>query len=291
MKLIADEIVNVLTIALRAVESMQDDDPLKPDPVTATLWNATGLMAAHAQTILFPSAVLLGIVDGLSKFDGLPVEEMHLPFDNVCLQFDKPLRAKTFLSDEVMPEVMERQKRLGLLQDDWITAILLFEDRDTESFRAALWYASGAVNHARWTAAIPDPVENQHRDITAAAAEDKRQIKRMAQAAVTFINSKVTTLDYVQQAAPAANAKRRKQGKRELKPYYICAIRHAEADAVARPTGTGRRQSLMYAVRGHVRHLASGKVIWVIPHYRGLAYADKGVTPKIYKEKGYEPPK
>lgn len=177
---------------------------------------------------------------------------------------------------------------------DAIAAMLIHEhDAEAERrYNAAIWYTSGSVNRTRWTTAEPDPLQfvasAEAAALNADAMQDKRQIRRMALAALLFLSAENVTITRHTPAAPQVNARRRAAGKRELKPYYLCTIaKTAYDDADATGHRPGGRHGHTYAVRGHFRRLQSGRVLWVRPHLRGLAHAGAGVVPKVYK---VEPP-
>ena len=258
---------------------------------TLTEWEATAGLFAAAQTIIFPADVLRGLgKKGIAKFSDYPIAEYHLPFEIVFIQFDHSIPEKELLiGDAANASLQRRQPELFGGPDDVIEGVLLAEyedDAEARRFHAIVWYKSGAVNRVLWSEHHSDPVFFVRTGEKAQISKDKYTIQQMAYAIVSFINAENVELDYTRQADAATNAKRKRQGKKVLHPFYTCIIRHTHTPAQA-PTGTPQRHhGFMYAVRAHARHLKSGKVVWVHAHYRGLAHAGEGPRPKIYRERG-----
>lgn len=117
------------------------------------------------------------------------------------------------------------------------------------------------------------------------ADEDKVQGEAMAIwqnvaiACIGYVNCENIHLHREGEVAESVNAKRERNGKSRLEPYYVCRIRGVQYDKTD-ATGTGSAHGIRYDVRGHFRRLTTGKTTWVRPHQRGLA--NELYVPKVY---------
>lgn len=241
-------------------------------------YQVCGQIAGQAQTIIFSSEQMMALRPALNRYeDGV---DYRLPFQFVILQFDRPIPEAEFMRGARNAGVPDEYVLPA--GEDTVSALVLAQHETGDgqvANEAIAYYGSSSINRALWIGTGDEAAMVAHGEAFGDDAQyDKRAIRRMATAAIAYINCVNIKLESVE--APAAvNRKRRKKGKRELEPYYIISIsdptgRQSEA------TGSGVSHSYRYDVRGHFRRLSDGRVIWVHPHQRGLEH-------ELYKPKTY----
>ena len=151
---------------------------------------------------------------------------------------------------------------------DALVALLLAQD-DIDGVlhnQAVAFFASTAINRVHWHGDNLKWLPNSDTTFD----ENKRTLRNLCVACVAYLNCINLTLE--RQEAPEKVQKRRaKDGKPPLPAYYTVVVapayRHKED---GEPGGT--HHGYKYDVRGHLRKLPDGRLIWVRPHQRGLAH-------------------
>lgn len=263
-------------------------------------------IARFAQTVIF-SSEQAGVFSSIAESytEGL---DYKLPFQDVFIQFDKPVRSKmpmtinggssSFVAGILLRQIeqdtekykqyvarsFEEAKAMGF-PDFRIQNIAPTTAKTFIQNVAIAVYESFHVMRFSWQLeATDDVVFSYIRD--SAALDNAHWLKNMAIACVGYINCENVYLEKQGEVDEAVNRKREVKGKSRLEPYYVCRIRGVQYDSHA--TGEGSKHGIRYDVRGHFRRLETGKTIWVRPHQRGLQ--NELYVPKVYKvEKGSKP--
>lgn len=240
-------------------------------------------IAAQAQTILFSADQALALRPALEKF--AEAVDYRLPFENVILQFDRPIPEREFFAierDEQTDAVLlAKMARLwdeaGVPLHGWqpadgdgVVALLLTQGEldGVLHNQAVAVFASTALNRVHW----------QGTDVTwmplreTVFVENKLTLRNLAVACMTYLNCINFTLEL--HTAPEKVQKRRaRDGKPPLLAYYTVAVAPAYRDKAGEEGGGGWKHGHLYDVRGHFRRLSDGRLIWVRPHQRGLGNA------------------
>ena len=237
-------------------------------------------MTRNAQTILFSTDQAIALRPALERFaEDL---EYRLPFPGVILQFDRPIPESEFLASESADLLSHLETGI---EGDQILALLMSQTELTDGRilnNVAAYFASTSVNRIQWhneprAHMRIHPLAESRPDY---ARHNKEVIRNLAIACIAYINCENITLD--RQAAPEkVNRKRRKQGKKELEPFYLCRIRGVQYAPGEGERSGGSAHGYRYDVRGHFRRLPDGRLTWVRPHQRGLEH-------ELYKPKTYK---
>lgn len=242
-------------------------------------------IAQDAQTIIFATDQMMALRPLVTS--GRIISDYRLPFRSVIVQFTRPIPEREFLNGALSAGVDVRMVAV----DDTIDALVLAQWMDGNGQminNAIAYYASGSVNRVLWW-------NDEWRDggritpglsVDRLGLEDKNTIRNMARAIMQYINCDNIVLER-QEPPEKVNRKRRRRGKRELEPYYLCTIK-APSGAHGGATGRGTEHGYRYDVRGHIRRLKSGKTTWVRAHQRGINHLE--YKPKIYAAGRDDPP-
>lgn len=219
--------------------------------------------------------------------------EYRLPFEQVILQFTKPVDCmlggqpdqlvaillwQCVPSEEEYRDAIARtQTKKSLWQsrltasrpptpgESYLNTILpIFSDLNT---RKITWYSDDEE------AMFEQSSDNDLVDSWLA-------IKNLAIACIGYINCENIYL-HKEEIPYKINRKRERQGKNVLEPYYVCRIRGVNYDSNGNATGEGTHHGHIYDVRGHFRKLPSGRTKWIRPHKRGLQSGGPYI-PKTY---------
>jgi hypothetical protein len=207
--------------------------------------------------------------------------DYRLPFPDVIFQFDRPIPEHEFFAVErphqsdaaYLAEIAEVWRQSGVAPHGWIpetgdavSALLLHqhEEQGVVHNQVVAFFLSTALNHVYWKGT--DLVWLPDADRT--FENNKRTLRNLALACIAYLNCINLTL--VRQSPPEKVQRRRaKEGKPLLPSYYTI-----EVAAAYRHTGeaseTGGKHGFRYDVRGHLRRLPDGRLIWVRPHQRGI---------------------
>lgn len=262
-------------------------------------------MAKSAKTILF-SADQAAVFRGVTK-DYTDSLEFRSPFEQILLQFDKPLpiesvaEGKVLFEDRILGimlsqgvidrgaiEAAKELRAMSLLTDGVYSPVglenelgkvhnvivIVFEDMNI--YRMS-WISDGL--HETVSQMIAEEVDDVEH-MSPEMLNYQIGLKNLVIACIGFINCDNVKLEEVR---PYVNVRklRKNKNKKAPEPYYVCRIDKVDRGTVA--TGTGTAHSYRYDVRGHFRRL-QGRTIWVRAHQRGLAN-------DVYVPKLYEAPK
>lgn len=274
---------------------------------------SNALAAAVSQVIVFDAEQVNVFWDLIKNRNFVPSIEYRLPFENVWIQFSRPVSLST-LSDKVAVEhglgrLFESPALLlsqsHITQDDVLRAVHRQSHRlntpidDAVSFVNEDWEnrSSGVLNTVRvidremdcqiihWEDIDPDNMYLSE-NCSPEHEPDAMRFRLLAAACIQYINCENIYLEKQGEVPEAVNRKREAKGKSRLEPYYVCRIKGVQYDGHA--TGEGSKRGIRYDVRGHFRRLETGKTIWVRPHQRGLT--NELYIPKVYKvNKGAKP--
>jgi hypothetical protein len=238
------------------------------------------LIAAEAHTVLFRTDQVLALRPALERF--AESVEYRQPFENVILQFDRPIPETAFFEIEHAyqhdPAVLAESARVwgdaGLTLHGWtptdgdgVVALLLAQSEIDGVLhnQAIAFFASTAVNRVHWHGG--DLTWLPHTDRT--YAENKRTLRNLAVACIAYLTCINLTLE--KHDPPEKVQKRRaKDGKPPLLPYYTVEVAPAYREKGEAGDG-GIKHGYRYDVAGHFRRLPNGKLTWVRAHQRGLA--------------------
>ena len=271
---------------------MATQDEIEDD---LTLCACTRQNVLPSQTILF-SAEQCEVFWRLMAKGDMPALEYRLPFQDVLLEFTKPVTVmapegnrsvlgmvlnqvefdrKTY--EENVASVMKADAILGFTSEtrtvpfDWSRSSTGIVNRitlvDTDFFVETMVWTSQA-DYAEVDRRVPDDL-----------LDWRMKFKALAIACIGYINCENIYLHREGEVSESVNAKRERKGKSRLEPYYVCRIRGVQYDK-AESTGHGTAHGIRYDVRGHFRRLTGGKTTWVRPHQRGLA--NELYVPKTY---------
>lgn len=228
---------------------------------------------------------LLHASKGLSPHD----IEWNLPFPSIYVQFNGIVSERRFFPHVEKYRILHKNKKYekGMDGNDHVFGVFLHQGKRHDGKvldTVAAYFESVSVNRVSW---FDDSKlfnsRHQYVEEDRERVENKMQLARFGLAFVQFLNSQNVLIEpnypprHVQRQA-------KKEGREPPKPYYTCVITKTQYEGTG-ATGTGTRHGHMYSVRGHFRHLRSGRTVWVVPHFRGLAYAEEGVVSKIYRVK------
>jgi len=215
-----------------------------------------------SKTIVFSKEQAMVFVDfALKKKVNIDLP-YRIPYSSVLIQFDNLIDL-----DVVYPDsTVARSERLGgilLTQDEFqdCKAVMIFSDF---SWFSATW----EVDSENWgfrhdTSCMPKPMEDF--------------LICLSWALVLFITSENVILE--RQSIPLPQSVKSKE-KTKTRDYYVCRIRGVQYDSQGYEKGAGVKHGIRYDVRGHFRHLATGKTTWVRAHQRGLQ--NELYVPKTY---------
>jgi len=253
-------------------------------------------MANLSKTILFPAEQVEVFISLLGKRFDIPLE-YKLPFQNTLIEFTSPVeitgiygtrRSLGFLLEQQVSDEQARKKGLEAIRyaddvfgfDSRPTLNLDYSKNDTITINAALvFYEDLSGEQIAWTSQNPDGLETCE-DWDESTESHMKQIKRLILACIGYINCENIYLQKEGEVSAAINAKRERKGKSRLEPYYVCRIRGVQYDSQGYEKGAGVKHGIRYDVRGHFRHLATGKTTWVRAHQRGLQ--NELYVPKTY---------
>jgi len=234
------------------------------------------------KTVLFPSAQALALRPALDALDG--GMEYRLPFDRTILQFTSPIPEEDFFENEGRQQVDEdvaekstwfwRQHGFDHVKlkagSDSVVGLALSQSEidDEVHCQVVVIFASTAINRISW---VGDGDLNYK--VEPASVEVRRNHKMaqaLARGCIAYINC--VNMHLVEHV-PDKNVNRRRQNKnkRPLPSYYTVEIKPEYQKDGDVGHGSGSRHGHIYDVRGHFRRLASGAVIWVRAHMRGLS--------------------
>lgn len=139
-----------------------------------------------------------------------------------------------------------------------VYTFVMCDDRDVRLSALRVWRGDHSLDEA--IAAAPtkfrEPMDDRDRDILAWFA-----------AWCAFVNQKVVLVD----RHDPTRAQRRQAERRRAAPpppVYVVHYRRPEQKTV-QPDGTPRDWTCQWLVRGHWRHLADGRTLWVRPYVKG----------------------
>lgn len=244
----------------------------------------TSYVARQAETFVFDSEQIMEFLRSVDR--KLPPGDYAYPFNFMVVQFTKPIPENLFLSGKYSDE-----HYVGTLGDEDAVAGLVMafppEDADGDVCSITAYYASTSINRATLSFNSDGTIAHapmHAKGFTPEHAKDKQRIANLGMLCLAYINSPVVTVE--KQSAPAkVNAKRKRKGKRPLPDYYLCYVRKEKTAGGSSSGGPGSQHSFAYPVRGHFRRLSSGQTVWVKSHIRGVAHAEEGVKPKVYRVK------
>ena len=238
----------------------------------------------HSQTVMF-SDEQANVFLKISKdyTDGL---DYRLPFSLVFIQFSRLLPTSVHSGMLGLIGIVLNQHEI----DDQARKPLVIFDKDDESFNKALGEIDGALflntaiaigrnNNGHLVTAPYSWFAGERMYFQGNTGHDADCIIALSIACIGYINCENIYLHREGEIAESVNAKRERNGKSRLEPYYVCRIRGVQYDK-ADPTGAGSPHGIRYDVRGHFRRLTTGKTTWVRPHQRGLA--NELYVPKVY---------
>lgn len=274
-RILRQEMVTILSAVVDSLE------PLHPTLSGRQLtdfydFGATLTVLQEARVILFNSQQALALRPALDRFS----EDVayHLPFERVWLQFTDPIPEAELFEVERPPG----HEEMGIETDAVLGIVLAQDETDSGQMlnNCSAVFSSTSVNRVLWAneprAHLRLHEQAEQNDVGAA---NKRILRNFAIACVAYINCENIRLQH-QSVLDKVNRKRRRQGKRELEPYYICQLRGVDYEQDEDSAGSGTSHSFRYDVRGHFRRLPDGRLTWVRPHQRGL-------THDLYKPKAY----
>jgi hypothetical protein len=238
---------------------------------------------AVATTILRESKTIVFSSEQALVFKDLSVEyadslDFRLPFASVLLQFTEPvpviawgtedtllgIALKQFVIDEELRQFsLGEAVRVNIepfveVGDVYNEMVILFGDKN---IRALSWTSNKHV-FMEGRKGLPDDI-----------VETWDKVRRLAIACIGYINCVNIELVKEGEVPAKVNAKRERDGKKLLEPYYLCRIKPDGKRKEYAPTEpTGRHVGFRFPVRGHFRRYSSGKTIWVPDHERGLAH-------------------
>jgi hypothetical protein len=188
------------------------------------------LIAAEAHTVLFRTDQVLALRPALERF--AESVEYRLPFENVILQFDRPVPEALFFEIEhayqqdpaVLTETLHLWEQAGLTLHGWtpadgdgVVALLLTQSEIDGVLhnQAVAFFASTAVNRVHWKGG--DLTWLPHTDRT--YAENKRTLRNLAVACVAYLTC--VNLD-VGEARPAGEgAEAAGEGRQAAPPALL----------------------------------------------------------------------
>jgi hypothetical protein len=253
-------------------------------------------LAELSKTIVFPSEQVEVFSSLLVKGFGIPLE-YNLPFPQTLLEFtnpvegigqDGPIKILGILLEQSKVTKSEYEKDIDKLRhaDDVFgfgdTPILPLDWSNSDfaiinEVRVICDDFSSEI--IKWTSQSSDGLETLA-DLSDEQEKKLLNLKTLAIACIGYINCENVYLHKEGEVSEAINAKRERKGKSRLEPYYVCRIRGVQYDSQGYEKGTGVKHGIRYDVRGHFRHLATGKTTWVRAHQRGLQ--NELYVPKTY---------
>jgi hypothetical protein len=234
----------------------------------------TAAVARQAQTFIFDSAQIMAFLAAVDRT--LAPGDYQPPFPCMIVQFTQPIPEFDFLSGV-------RNSGLPPEAGDSVAGLVMgFPEEERTQVTMSAWYTSLATNRAVMEA-DGDGLLSAHtvsgQAMTEAAARDKQRILNLGMLCIAYINSPGIEVEHVA-ADLVVNRKRAAKGKRELPDYYVCRVRHERHVSVGEGQGTGRHVSFRFDVRGHMRRLPDGRMVWIRSHQRGVEH-------ELYKPKAY----
>lgn len=268
--------------------------------------------AARDKTILVDYDLVPDLVPALDRFraDGSGALDVRPPFAEFIIQFSEPVPEHVLFGTEqryvdryVDPQTIAATREI--FGDDYAARLLAAERGEDRidgllvavrdgHLNVVAWFWSTAVNRVAvrlepGARLMIDDNAPFQRDPDSAA--NKRTLLRIALAIMTFLSAENVTIERQEPTEKQlrADAKRERKGKKAISnpPYYITKIRKAFYEAGDQTDNgddgehSGRQTPRLHPVRGHFRRLASGGVIWVRPHYRGVG--SLGESERVYR--------
>lgn len=295
MRLLRDEIITIGDFIFNTLGAPNDFDAERAKSIVLEIKGRPGLAhvidhdtlkdfgAAHeivqeAKTIVVPSDLIrqfVGIGERLKRQD-VP---WKLPFNDLIVQFTHPIPESEFF---VFQEFNRFQIEHGI-PDDTVDGMMLGHHRNPANGRwintVIAIYGTRSVNRVAWW---DDTHQFNVSKPVKADNPNKLRLLGVALATVLFLNAENVHLEY-HEPDRKVQERRERKGKRKLGPYYTTYIRKVDTPG-AKASGTGTPHSYLYPVRGHFRHFANGGVVWIPPHYRGLAHAGEPMpAERIYR--------
>jgi hypothetical protein len=257
----------------------------------------TDLDVAHeiverAETIIFPSEIMLELLSNLDRIDCMG--DIHLPYPYLIIQFTNPIPEETFMAHV---EINDWQTIAGM-DKDYVEALFLANPSQDPEWKDAAdikrnclaWFTSTSLNRVSWHAGN----KNQRADLSYAPGakgslgsnqlENKERLIKIAYLINLFLNAPNVTFQRTHHD-PVMQAKRERKGKKKLPDYHTVVIEKIQYTS-SPSKGTGTPHSRMYPVRGHFRRIKGyDDPIWIPNHYRGLAHATDSMVKEVYKVK------
>lgn len=256
-----------------------------------------------AQTVLFEADFVLGLGNAIGRFptDG----DLKLPFENMVIQFDKPVPETRFFEEEYIvsaDEIVMKQRASDQLGIDSLqfmtpsgedTVLGMVVGRDTgDHINVIAIFASMEIQRVRWKPgegfAHHVGVDYDRHDGKGLA--NKGRLIQLTTACITYMNCRNVAVERSGGPSRRLAERRAKKGMPPLPEWYICKITksygvskeekdHEEAE---QRQASGRHVSYMFPVAGHFRKVGDGN-IWIGSHYRGIEHAGKSAPDKVYK--------
>lgn len=226
------------------------------------LWQHKYRIALDSQVIVFDCEQIKVFWELICKGEFSPALDYKLPFENTWIQFSDAVvldRDDT----EAWPDLGNTAILLTQQDSGFNQIVLIHEEHDDELLA---WNSSNLEDVSELGVVHGATVAERYRLLAAAC--------------VAYINCENIYLQKEGEVSEAINAKRQRKGKSKLEPYYVCRIRGVQYDSNGYEKGAGIKHGIRYDVRGHFRHLDTGKTIWVRPHQRGLQ--NELYVPKTY---------
>jgi len=258
-------------------------------------YRAAEVLMTISETIVIPSGVIMDLIHNLKSID--TKGWISLPYPYVTIQFTQPILETDFMPHEEVNDLM----RDKIIERDRVVGVILGNARqDTKYFppmhvfnmmNCCVLFESTSVNRVAWEGTAEaakiswDRASFSQKEIPPGAFENKMRMIHICYAINLFLNAPNVTV-VKQRQDPKVQRKREAKGKAKLPEYHTVVIEKVQVKYTSQIKGSGTPHGRLYPVRGHFRkykHLE--KPVWVPNHFRGLAHAQDGFTPSVYKIK------